>query len=133
MVIKPSLRFALLLLFLHMTAATIIYATVLPAVARTAIILLIALSLIYYLGRDVFLVFPDSWHEISLDKGDISVAARDGSSLLAQVANTTIVSPFCILLRIRMEGHHLLISRAIFSDSLGEGEFRELYIHLRFS
>lgn len=133
MAIKPSPRFALMLLFQHMIAATIVYATDLPSVLRLAIILLIALSLIYHLARDVFLSFPDSWHEISFDKRDISVLLRDGSSFLAQVTNTTFVSPFCILLRVRLEGHHSLVSRVIFPDALSAGEFRELCVRLKFA
>lgn len=133
MAIKPSPRLALLLLFQHMIAAAIVYATDLPLVPGLAIILLVALSLIYHLARDVFLFSPDSWHEISLDKRDITVAVRDGSSLLAQVTNTTFVSPFCILLRVRLEGHHLLVSRVIFPDALSAGEFRELCVRLKFA
>jgi len=132
MAIKPSPRLALLLLFQHMIAAAIVYATDLPSVLGLTIILLVALSLIYHLARDAFLLSPDSWHEISLDKRDISVAVRDGSSILAQVTNTTIVSPFCILLRVRLEGHHLLVSRVIFPDALSAGEFRELCVRLKF-
>jgi hypothetical protein len=94
MALRTSPRFALLLLFQHLIAGIMIYVTDLPSAARLAIILLIVLSLIYYLARDVFLFSPDSWQEITLDKREISVVVRDGSSFLAQVMNTTLVSPF---------------------------------------
>lgn len=133
MAIKPSPRFALLLLFLHMMAAITVYATALPPSVRLAIILLIVLSLLYFLARDAFLFLSDSWDKISLDQGGVSVVARGGSSFLAQVANSTIVSPYCIVMRVRLEGHRLLVSRVIFPDALSAGEFRELCVRLKFA
>ena len=133
MVIKPSLRFALLLLLFHMATAISVYVTAVPAVAKVLTIVLITLSLVYYLARDVFLVLPASWREISLGQGGVSVIARDGSSFLAQIAHTTVVSPYGILLRTRLAGHRLLISRIIFPDALGVNEFREPCVRLRFA
>jgi hypothetical protein len=133
MAIKASLRLALLLLFLHMIAAIIVYATAAPPAIRWVIILLIALSLIYYLARDVFLFLPDSWSEISLDQSGVSVVARDGSSFLARVTDTTVVSPCCIVLRGKLDGHRWLVSRVIFPDALSAGEFRELCVRLKFA
>jgi hypothetical protein len=133
MAIKPSRRFASLLLFLHTAAAITVYATALPPAVRLAVILLIALSLFYYLSRDVFLLLPDSWREISFDQGSVSIVSRGGSSLLAQVKNTTIVSPYCIVFRVRVEENRLLHSRVIFPDALCAGEFRELCVRLKFT
>ena len=133
MAIKPSPRFVLLLLFLHMAAAITVYATAVPPAVRLAMILLIALSLIYYLARDVFLLLSDSWCEISLAQNDVSIVVRDGSSFIAQVKNTTIVSPYCVVLHVRVEGHRQLVSRIIFPDGLGVGEFRELCVRLKFA
>ena len=45
--IKPSPRFAVLLLLFHAIAAIAVYAAALPLYARLAIILLILLSLVY--------------------------------------------------------------------------------------
>lgn len=132
MVIKSSPRFALLLLLLHMVTAITVYVTAEPAVAKVAAILLIMLSLVYYLARDVLLILPASWREISLGQSGVSVIHRDGSSFFAQIAHTTIVSPYCILLRAKLAGHRLLVSRIIFPDALNENEFRELCVRLKF-
>ena len=59
MAIKPSPRLALLLLLFHTIVATVVYMTVMPLAARLAMLMLILLSLIYYLARDVLLLFPD--------------------------------------------------------------------------
>lgn len=131
--VKPSLRFAVSLLLLHATAATVVYATDIAWPARLAMLLLVVLNLVYYLLRDALLLLPYSWREISLDQGDISVAVRNGSGFIGQVANKTVVSPYFVVLCVKLEGHRLLVSRVIFPDSMGEGAFRELCVHLRFS
>jgi hypothetical protein len=131
--VKPSLRFAVSLLLLHMTAATVAYATAMPLPVKLVLLLLISLSLFYYLARDVLLLFPDSWREISLDQNAVSVIARDGSSFLGQVANQTVVSPYFVVLCVRLEGHRLLVSRVIFPDALSTGAFREFCIYLKFA
>jgi len=132
MAIKPSLRFAMLLLLLHITAVVVVYMTAIPLVVRLAAILLILLSLIYYLVRDALLLMHGSWHEIALNQDGVSLVTRSGSKLFGQVANKTVVSPFLIVLRVRLEGRRLLISRVIFPDALGAGAFRELCVRLKF-
>lgn len=133
MAIKLSVRFATVLLLSHGIAASVVYMTAMPWAARLAVLLLIVLSLFYYLARDVFLIFPDSWREISLDQSSVSVVARNGSKLIGQVAGKTIVSPYFVLLRIRPEGRYQSTSRVIFHDAMDGDAFRELRVHLKFA
>ena len=133
MKIKFSPRFCLLLLFMHMAAAITVYVTAVPLAFKVIAILLVAFSLLYYLARDAFISFPTSWQEIALEQDGVQVTVRDGSSFYGQVTNMTIVSPYCIVFRVGYGGHHLLVSRAIFPDSVSTGEFRELRVGLRFS
>lgn len=133
MTIKFSPRLGLLLLFLHVTAVLIVSVTAVPLIFKVATILMVASSLAYYLARDVFMFLPASWHEVLLEKKGVKVVARDRSSFLALVTNSTIVNPYCIVLRVGLGGRHLLVSRVIFPDSLSPGEFRKLCIGLKFA
>lgn len=133
MAIKPSPRFAALLLFIHAAVATVVYLTSIPLPARLALLLLITLSMFYHLARDVFLLLPNSWREVTLDPGKQSVVTRDGSRFPFRIANKTIVSPYFIVLRVSLEGHRLPASRVIFPDALDTGEFRELCVRLKFA
>ena len=130
---KPSMRFAVSLLLLHMMAAAVVYATAIPWLAKLAMLMLIILSLTYYLARDVLLLLRDSWRDISLDQKDVSVVTRDGICLLGQVANKTFVSPYFVVLCVRLEGRRLLVSRVMFPDVMGKEAFRELCVHLKFA
>jgi toxin CptA len=130
---KPSLRFSLSLLLLHATAAAVASATDIALPAKLAVLLMVVLSLVYYLLRDALLLLPNSWREILLDQNDVSVTVRDGSGFTGQVSCKTVVSPYFVVLCLKPEGHRLLRSRVIFPDSMGESAFRGLCVHLRFS
>jgi hypothetical protein len=131
--VRPSLRFAVLLLLLHLAAASVVVATVMPVPAKFLLLLLAVLSLAYYLLRDVLLLLPGSWHEISLSQQEVSVITRSGPGLLGQVANQTVVSPYFVLFRVRPQGRHRAVFRVIFPDSMRPGAFRELCVHLKFA
>ena len=131
--LKPSLRFAVFLLLLHMMAATAVYVTAIAWPIRLPILMLIFLSLFYYLVRDVLLLFPDSWREILFDKNGVSVTARDGSRRLGQVSHESVASPYFVVLCVKLEGRRLLVYRVVFPDALGAGAFRELCIYLKFA
>ena len=131
--VKPSLRFAVSLLLLHMAAAAVVYATDIPWPVKLAMLMLIILSLAYYLARDALLLLGDSWREISIDQKDVSVVTRDGAGFLGQVANGSFVSPYFVVLCVKPEGRCLLVSRVIFPDAISAGAFRELCVYLKFA
>lgn len=123
----------MLLLLFHAIVAAVAYMTVMPPAARLAMLILVLLSLFYYLARDALLLFPDSWREISFDQGLVSVVTRGGSGFSGQIASNTAVSPYFAVLRVRPEGHRLPVFRAIFPDALDAGAFRELSVLLKFA
>lgn len=132
-VFKPSQSFAALLLFTHSVVAAVVYLTAIPLPARLALFLLITLSLFYHLVRDVLLLHPNSWRELILLEPGESVLSRNGSGLIVQRADRAIVSPYFVVLRINLGGHHQSASRVIFPDALAPGAFRELCVFLKYS
>lgn len=132
MAVKFSARFAMLLLLLHTIATMLLYVTDMALELRLAMSLMVTLILTYYLVRDVFLLLPESWHEISLDQGGVSVVTRHGLRFTGRITNGTTVSPYLIVLRVKLEGRHLPDSRVIFPDALSTGAFRETCVRLKF-
>jgi toxin CptA len=129
--VRHSQRLALTLLVLHAVAAAVMLVTNLPWPAKLATLVLIVLSLAYYLARDVLLLLGDSWCDISIYQKDVSVVTRDGTAFVGQVANMTFVCPCFVVLCVKPEGEHTLISRVIFPDAISAGAFREVRVHLR--
>jgi hypothetical protein len=118
---------------MHTLGALVVYATAMPLAVRAAIIILFSASLLYHFSRDVFILLPDSWRDISLDRGFVQVVVRDGSSFRAQVADATFVSPHLIVFRVKLDGLRSLVSRVIFPDALEADQFRQLCVDLRFT
>lgn len=123
----------MLLSLFHAIVAIVVYATTMPLAARLAVILLVFLSLLYYLARDALLLLPDSWCDIALNQDSVSVVPRNSSGFSGQVASKTIVSPHFIVLRIKPDNYFLPVSRVIFPDALGTDAFRDLCVHLKFA
>lgn len=130
---KPSLRLAVLLLLIHATAAISVYMLALPLAARFALILMILFGMLYYLARDALLLLPDSWCTLSVDHGHVSLADRNGAYFSGQTAGQTIVSPYFIVLSVKLDERRLPVFLTIFPDALGSDAFRELCVSLRFS
>jgi hypothetical protein len=133
MAIKPSPIFAVFLLFMHTMVAIAVCLTAIPLPATLALLLLITLSLIYHLARDVLLILPNSWCKVTHVPGGLSVAVRDGTDFFGQLENMSIVSPYFVVLRVGLDGRRLLVTRVIFPDALDAGAFRELCVRLKFS
>ena len=133
MAVKPSAHFAMLLLLSHAVAISVVYVTAMPLAARLVMLMLLLVSLLYYMARDVLLLFSNSWREILLDQDRVQIVVRDGSDFSGQTADKTIVSPYFIVLRIRLDEHRLPVSRVIFPDAIGRDAFRELCVRLKFA
>lgn len=132
MAIKSSRCFFMWLLLFHTITAVVVYATAVSPMVRLAMFLLVALSMFYHLARDVLLLLPDSWREISLGRDSVAIVTRDGSHFDGLVTDGSVISPCFVVLRIRLKGR-LTVSRVVFPDALGAGEFRELCVRLRFA
>ena len=133
MKIVPSLRFAMLLLSLHAITAIVACLADMPVAVISAILALIASSLFFYLARDVFGIFAGSWTRFSMSGDGVSVVTRAGVTWHGIVAESTVVFPHLIVLRIIPEGGSRPVSRVILPDALGRNEFRDLCVRLRFN
>ncbi len=129
--VKPSLRFAGVLVLLHILAASVVCATDMPLAAKLVLFLLLTFGFIYYLLRDVLLFLGSSWREILLDRDGVSIVTRDGSGFLGRIENDSVVSPYFVVLCVRFAGHRLRAFRVIFPDALGSSAFREFCVHLK--
>lgn len=131
--VMPSVRFAWVLLLMHMSGAVVVCLTVMSVGVKLVMLLLIVVNLVYYLARDVLLLLPNSWKEISLNQDGASITARDGSGFFGKVVSDTLVSPYFVVLCVRLEGHRLSTARVIFPDAFSAGAFRELCVRLKFA
>jgi len=133
MVIKFSRKLTAVIVILHLVASAMVLMTDLPLWTRSILLLMILLSLIYHLVRDVLFLLPDSWREFSLDQEGLNIVTKDGTRLQGRIASDSVVSPYFILLRVKLEGEFLLRSKVLFPDSLEPDAFRRTCVILRYS
>jgi hypothetical protein len=131
--VKPSLRYAVLLLLSHVIVTIAVCVTAMPWPVMLVMALQIFMSLIYYLARDVLLLLPYSWREISLERDRLTIVVRYGFGFLGQVDYKTVVSPYLVVLLVWLEGHRRMVSRVIFPDAMSACSFRELCVRLKFA
>jgi len=133
MAIRPSQRFALMLILFHAMVVIVIFATVMPLAAMLAMLMLILISLLYCLARDALLFLPDSWREFSFDQERVSVVTTDGSVFSGRFTGKTTVGRYFAVLSVKREERRLPVFWIIFPDALGADRFRELCINLKFA
>jgi succinate dehydrogenase hydrophobic anchor subunit len=97
-------------------------------------LLLIVLSLIYHLLRDVGLRFPHSWREvITLKQDGVSIGLQGSSILSGKLSNTSVVFAYLVILVVMLDGHLFNTTRVIFRDALHPEAFREMCVYLKYS
>ena len=105
MAIHPSPRLLVLLLSSHLISALAVCVSAMPPLVRLALLLPVLVSLVFYLARDALLMLPASWRSLSVGEGCVAtIVARDGSVLTGQVAGGSVVTPWFVVLRVRLEG-----------------------------
>jgi hypothetical protein len=130
--IKPSRSFALLLALASLLTLWSIWSTNLAVLGRLVLTAIVLAAFLYHFERWVLLHGQHAWLSCRLDKNSLVVKTRNGEEWLAEVLPETIVTPYFVLLRAKVEQGGV-ISQAIFWDALRDDVFRELRVRLRFS
>jgi hypothetical protein len=133
MAINASSKLALLLLIIHSIVVIVVCLTSMPLSVKAIILSLVASSFAYHFARDVFLQLPNSWREIVLVPDGILVTKKDGSKISGQITSKTAVSPYFVVLLVKLEARYFTCARVIFPDAMGKSVFRELCVLLKFS
>lgn len=107
--------------------------TAMPLLARLVVFALIISSLIFYLARELFGILPGSWLKLTLERDAVSVLTHAGETFYGEVDKSTVVLPYLIVLRIKVGDGSWMVSRVVFPDALGSGEFRDLRVRLNYS
>lgn len=125
--LKPSPILAGMLVLGHSLAALGVVLTGLPRDVVLPVVILLALSLGFSLGRSVF--HPPILALMLKADGTLDVERRDGSCAAARVNPQTTVFPWLVALLLRAEGRNMGV--ALLPDALGREGHRQLRLWLR--
>jgi len=91
----------------------------------------VLLSLLYSFAHYIFILFPESWREISIDNGSMSVVTQDGSTFLVHTENSTVVTSYFAILCVKQGKRRMPVNQIIFSDMLEEENYRDFCTYLK--
>lgn len=131
--LKPSRYLVGLLLFLHLGSEMAVTMTSLAWTVKWILFVMIALSLLYYLQRDVGLRLTQSWREIMLNRDGVFIGLQGNLISKGQLLNTSAVFSYLVILLVKLDGHRFNAARVIFRDALQPKAFRELCVYLKHS
>jgi len=130
--ISPSVRLAIALCAVHLAAAGLLWLVPIPALAKGALTLTIAVSLIYFLARDAALHAANAIVALELkDGGGISFRTRDGNWVESELSESSYVSPGLTIVVLQPRGKGRTRRAIILPDSVDARDFRRLRMWMR--
>jgi len=103
----------------------------LTGLAQTALAVLVAGSLAYYLRRDAWLSLSASPVALRIDGINITLLTRAGSEVHGQILSDSVVTPVLTIVNVLTQGQKRTRSVVIFPDSMDTDRFRELRVLLK--
>ena len=129
---KPSYRLAAILSMAHLATASLLWLLTLPLGIRVIIVVILIISLVYYLGQDALLTANNAVVAFALsDEMQCTVTTRSGKSMACNVMSSTFVAPYLTVLNLKSMGKFFACSVVILPDSIDAEEFRQLRVWLR--
>jgi toxin CptA len=130
--ISPSVRLAVALCAAHLAAAGLLWLVPVPALAKGAGTLAIAVSLVYLLARDAALHAANAIIALELkSSGGISYRTRDGNWVESELLDSSYVSPALTIVALKPRGKGRTRRAIILPDSVDARDFRRLRMWMR--
>ena len=130
--IAPSVRLAVALCAAHLAAAALPWLVPFPALAKGALTLAVAISLIYFLARDAALHAANAIVALELkDGGGIAYRTRDGNWVESELSDSSYVSPGLTIVVLQPRGGGRARRAIILPDSVDARDFRRLRMWMR--
>lgn len=130
--VRPSVRLAIGLCAAHLAAAGLLWLLPLPLLAKGAVTMAIAFSLVYLLARDAALHAANAIVALELkDSGGIAFRTRDGSWVDSELSDSSYVSPGLTIVVLRPHGTRRTRRAVILPDSVDARDFRRLRMWMR--
>lgn len=129
---KPSYRLAIMLGLSHFAAAGILWPLMLPLGIKIIVIVMLIISLVYYLRQDALLAADNAVVVVELLDGiQCMLITRSGESMACSILSSTFVAPYLTVLNLQPVGKFFVRSIVILPGAVDAEEFRQLRVWLR--
>jgi hypothetical protein len=135
--LKPSILMLGLLSFFSIASCSILLALPIAAMIKFAAILLVSISSVYFILRDILLVLPWSWQALEVDaKGGLTLSNRCQQQFQPILADSSFVHANLIILNFKRNGFRLALPPVILLPEYkypDTDEVRRLRVWLRWA
>lgn len=132
MVLQPSLKLAYLLGVMNFVACVVLLFLPLLMLIKALFLVLVLVSAIYLVLRDILLGLPHSFQRLSLNsKNEIILEQKNGKQLVCRVLPDSVVFDGFTVLRLKLKVDWLPRSLILLSDSADADVFRRWRVWLR--
>ena len=130
--VLPSVRLAVALCVAHLAAAGLLWLVPVPALAKGALTLAVAVSLVYFLARDATLHAANAIVALELKSGGgIAFQTRDGRWLDCELSGSSYVSSRLTIVNLLPRGNGRTRHAILVPDNVDARDFRRLRMWLR--
>ena len=130
--LQPSYYLAVLLGLAHAAAGLVLWPLALPLGVKVVIVILLIVSLIYYVRKDALLTAQDAIVALTLtDEMSCTLTTNSGQSIACSLSDSTFAAPYLTVINLQPVDRFFMRSVVILPDSMDVEEFRRLRIWLR--
>ena len=130
--VLPSVRLAVALCVAHLAAAGLLWLVPVPALAKGALTLAVAVSLVYFLAREATLHAANAIVALELkSSGGIAFQTRDGRWVDCELSGSSYVSPRLTIVNLQPRGKGRARHVILLSDNVDARDFRRLRMWMR--
>ncbi len=130
--LKSSTHLAAILNSAHIIAAVLLWPLALPIGIKLAGVVIMVMSLIYYLRHDALLSASTAVVAFELsDTMQCTLETRSGKSIICTILVSTFVAPYLTVVNLQPLDQFFARSVVILPDSIDAEEFRRLRVLLR--
>lgn len=127
----PSNYLTLILLLAHAVVIAALLFVPLPKVALVLLLMVLAVSMIYYVLRDARLGLDNSWTALRLEGDRVVLVNRKGAELAGALQRNSLVTPHLVLLNILIPDTRQRCNVVLMPDSMAAESFRRLRVMLK--
>lgn len=130
--LQPSYYLAILLCLAHAISGLALWPLALPLSVKAVIVVLLIVSLIYYVRKDALLTAQDAIVALTLtDEMLCTLTTRSGQTITCNLSAGTFITPYLTVINLQPVERFFMRSVVILIDNADAEDFRRLRIWLR--
>ena len=127
----PSRYLILMIVMAHAVAAGAFLFVPISKIALFLLLIVLAVSMVYYVLRDAGLILGGAWIALGLEDDRVVLHNRKGEEVVGALLRSSVVTPYLVVLNIALPGQRSRRNVVLMADSMDAESFRQLRVALK--